>query len=598
MGPEATRAGASLVVAAWMFLLPSAAAFGAGDPLPRPSLDGMEAAVVEQLTARRQALDELLARHPEAPAGERAEALGVMGQLYLFHELSTPAQACLEAAEGLVPDDPRWPYYLGYLGQTRGDFPAAAAAFRRLLARRPDDGPALLRLGQVELARGELGAAREALEGALAHEPLRAAAHFELAGLAQARGDLAAAAAHFEAALALAPEATRVYRPLAVVYRRLGRMDAARAALARQGPVPVPFPDPRIETLAGLSAGASVHLIHASLAMEQGRTPEALAEYREAVARAPDNAEAWQGLGEALARSGDPAGAIAACRRSLELDPSHAPAHYDLGTLLLAGGDLPGATAAFEAALALSPAFPRAWANLAAAHARAGRFEEAAQALGHLLDLTPEDREARRRRALALARSGHPGEAAEELERLLAGDPGDLPARLLLGEMLLAAGRFGAAGEAFGAVPAQVPEAGAARLGLARARVGEERWKEAREALETGVRAFPGDGNLVHALARFLATCPEPDLRDGPRALELARRVFAAQASFEHGETLAMALAEVGRFADAAGLEEQLLARLTGEEGKAGAPPEPALKAARERLATYRQGQPWRRVEP
>ena len=47
--------------------------------------------------------------------------------------------------------------------------------------------------------------------------------------------------------------------------------------------------------------------------------------------------------------------------------------------------------------------------------------------------------------------------------------------------------------------------------------------------------------------------------------LELAAALFEAERSFEHAETLAMALAAVGRFADAAELQRSLVAQLPAE---------------------------------
>ena len=60
----------------------------------------------------------------------------------------------------------------------------------------------------------------------------------------------------------------------------------------------------------------------------------------------------------------------------------------------------------------------------------------------------------------------------------------------------------------------------------------------------------------------MLVTAPDPALRDGARALQLADGVFRALDSLEHGETVAMALAESGRFDDAARFQERLLARV------------------------------------
>jgi Flp pilus assembly protein TadD len=54
---------------------------------------------------------------------------------------------------------------------------------------------------------------------------------------------------------------------------------------------------------------------------DDGRTAEAGAELRRAVAVGPGNADAWLALGEVLRARGEVAGARAAYERYLELDP-------------------------------------------------------------------------------------------------------------------------------------------------------------------------------------------------------------------------------------------------------------------------------------
>jgi hypothetical protein len=50
----------------------------------------------------------------------------------------------------------------------------------------------------------------------------------------------------------------------------------------------------------------------------------------------------------------------------------------------------------------------------------------------------------------------------------------------------------------------------------------------------------------------MLAASPDRSLRDGPRALTLAMRTYESDRSAAHRETVAMALAELGRCDEAA----------------------------------------------
>ncbi len=62
---------------------------------------------------------------------------------------------------------------------------------------------------------------------------------------------------------------------------------------------------------------------------------------------------------------------------------------------------------------------------------------------------------------------------------------------------------------------------------------------------------------------------PERSLRDGQRALAMAARLFETDRVPPHAETLAMALAEVGRFEDATRIQRTVRAEATRLGGTA-----------------------------
>ena len=111
---------------------------------------------------------------------------------------------------------------------------------------------------------------------------------------------------------------------------------------------------------------------------------------------------------------------------------------------------------------------------------------------------------------------------------------------------------------------------------------------EAVRVLEASVELHPDELPLVHLLARVLATAPEAEVRDGERALEIAQRVFATQQSIEHAETIAMALAETGRFADAVAWQRDLVTRARSRLAPG------AVAELEARLAQYERGEPVR----
>ncbi|HKR21313.1 MAG TPA: hypothetical protein VJS17_01915, partial [Pyrinomonadaceae bacterium] len=81
----------------------------------------------------------------------------------------------------------------------------------------------------------------------------------------------------------------------------------------------------------------------------------------------------------------------------------------------------------------------------------------------------------------------------------------------------------------------------------------------ALDTLERAHAQYPRKGRTVVMLAYFLATSPAMELRDGARALDLARRAYEATGSLQHGALIAMALAELGRCNEAAERQRQLV---------------------------------------
>ncbi len=116
-----------------------------------------------------------------------------------------------------------------------------------------------------------------------------------------------------------------------------------------------------------------------------------------------------------------------------------------------------------------------------------------------------------------------------------------------------------------------------------------ERFAEARLRAEEGHRSFPRELLLADALARLLSASPDAKLRDGPRALALARRNFESRRIFEHVVTLAMAHAEAGDFERAMEWQERAI-KVAQRAGHAA-----VVETLREELEGYATEEPSRR---
>jgi tetratricopeptide (TPR) repeat protein len=194
--------------------------------------------------------------------------------------------------------------------------------------------------------------------------------------------------------------------------------------------------------------------------------------------------------------------------------------------------------------------------------------------------------------ATRIARHGDVEQAIVKLREAVAVDPESASLRFQLASMLAAMGKFEEAGPVFAAVVARDPDNSAARRGEITALLLQSRYLEARTKLEEGLQALPQDGQLAHTLARVLATAPLDEARDGATALALALKVWEVKKIYDTGETVAMAMAEAGRFEDAVEFQRGLI-----EQAEA-AKEETRLEGLRKRLLSYLGGKAWRAESP
>ncbi len=656
--------------------------------LPNPDLSTIDPAVREQLEKKSGDVAGLL-EDDAAPSSQLAESVGELGNLYHSYNLLSVAEECYREASARAPDDPRWPYYLGFLAQIRGRWVESVEHFERVLTLDPEDPPALLRLAEVRLETGDSERARELYERAGAQEPAGAAASAGLARIAAEAGEHGAAVLHLEQALARQPEATSLHHRLATAYRALGDTEAERSHRDLAGTARVGFPDPLIARLDRQGVGSGRSLVRGGVALAEGRLDAAIAEYRRAVRQDPGDLSARLNLGLVLAQQGDPE-AETHLREAVALGPRNAVAHHALGRVLSARSEAPEARRLFLRALELDPAYEAAHYHLGELEATEGRHQEAVAAFTSALEINSQSSPPRLGRALSLLALERPAQAADDLQAVLdSGDDDEAMIRLKLGEALQRAGdldqaliqyetaargglppqlraaaelsagnllfsrgerdaarahleaavdsdpqlgpaHFNLAGillldgeteralthyrraaeiepdalqpklhlgqtllrtghareavEVFDQVLAVDPWHEGALLGRATARVRQKQYTAALSDLEAALSERPGSVALAHSLARLLATCPDPALRDGDRAVTLALQVMSVDRRFEHAETVAMSMAEAGRFEEAVRWQGEVLRQAQN------APPERRAELEAN-LARYRAGQ-------
>jgi tetratricopeptide (TPR) repeat protein len=130
-----------------------------------------------------------------------------------------------------------------------------------------------------------------------------------------------------------------------------------------------------------------------------------------------------------------------------------------------------------------------------------------------------------------------------------------------LGNVFLKKGRIDEAIVNFEKALESDPNYPPSHTSLGRALYRKGRFKEAIDQFETSVRLLPRAAAAHSNLARMLATCSDPSLRNGPRALALAQRANRLSNGMNPLilRTLASAYAENGRFSEAVATAQRAL---------------------------------------
>lgn len=461
------------------------------------------------------------------------EAHGELGKLFMAAKHLDMAERCLRNAQTLAPHDSRWPYYLGHLFISSGELTRAAEHFGRVLQLRPTDFATLVWLGYVHIELGQLQNADAILTKAHALEPDTTAVLYQMGRASLAKQDYATAARQLEAAVRRNPAATVLYYPLAMAYRGLGDLEKAQINLDR-------------------TKGRLVSATHVTM-------PDPLIAEVNTLLRSP---EVYGELGQQASASGDWPEAARQFRKAIELSPDHAVMRLNLAVTLNRMGDARAALVELEAALRVDP-------QLARAHFMMGTL---------------------------LERSGRDQEAIDRYTAAVAHDSSLREAHLRLADALRRTGRFETSLSSYQRVLELEPDSEGARFGEAMALVRLARHQEAAERLRVAMNLHAAQPAFPQALARLLAASPDAQVRDGQRALDLVEALAEKHKTTSVAETMAMALAEVGRFREA--VEWQRLAMSVAvDAGHAN-----VARRMAANLALYQRHepcrQPWRDDDP
>ncbi len=278
--------------------------------------------------------------------------------------------------------------------------------------------------------------------------------------------------------------------------------------------------------------------------------------WRTTLARNPECWMAQTNLGLVLLQKGEIDDGIAHYRSALQMQPDSWDAEYNLGTALLGKGQVDEAILHCEKAVAMRPTDPDAQVSLGDALFQKGRIDEAMAHYQKAITVHPDHFLARYSLGHALLEKGELDSAIQVCRSALLLRPWDADCQTTLAIALEEKGN-----------PA-----------------------EAIQHYQNALEFAPQSISTLTNLAWLLATSQDASLRDGPKAVELAKQAdrLVGGTNALVLRTLAAAYAENGEFANAIRTAQSAmqLARMHGED---------ALRMdLDQQIALYKLGMPYR----
>ena len=288
----------------------------------------------------------------------------------------------------------------------------------------------------------------------------------------------------------------------------------------------------------------------------------------------PGDAVTLLWLGEVYLAQGRPEASEPLFSKALSLEPSTAAALFGLGRAALARKEYAEAVKYLEQALALdTPAsiihYPLALAYRglgdraqAEVHLRQrgdARVVFPADPLMHDVEGLPVNAMAYEIRGTEALNKGELTAAAEYFRKGVELEPRNPAVRLQLADVLRRTGSPEESLIHYDAVVELDPRLSQARFGYVMALVRLGQYQGARDRLVEGMKKYPDQPGFAEALARLLAAAPDDRVRNGREAMALTQALLKQQQSTELGETLAMVLAELREYEEAAAVQRELI---------------------------------------
>ncbi len=461
---------------------------------------------------------------------------------------------------------------LGLMASEEGDWQGAVDHLTVVLEQQPQASSAHHTLAQAyrQLAREELAAEHQALAGTVDVEypdPLMerleslavtSGAYLRRGNRALARQDIEAAIEAFRRAVEINPELVEAQRNLALAYVQKKELDAALEVLR--------------EAVARHSDDLWLQFDLGTTYLAKGLNAQAVEAFEAVVAIDPQLSQAHFNLANALIAQDRWADAQGHLTQVLTKEPDHSRARYLQAMSFHRTGDSPQAVRALRRELAATPESVLMRQGLAQVLIEQGKRADARQvyAQGVKLESVPVDDRLQLYYQMAELdwKAGRRAQAIQVWRQAVKLDPESSEARTALGNGLQLLNQWPEARQHFAKAVVIDPLNAKAWRAETNLWILDKEFETARQRLDEALAVLPDDPTLLNTAARLMSTCEIASVRDGERALEMARKAYNIESSLDHAETIGMALAESGEFEKAIQWQRRLLAQVSNSQDR------------------------------
>lgn len=369
-----------------------------------------------------------------------------------------------------------------------------------------------------------------------------------------------------------------------------------------------------------------------------------LADLAQAIKIDPENTDAIQARGKFYLRTGEPEKAIADLKLWLESDKNNMAAYQDVANSLRDLGKYDEAIEIIDSAIAIEPDNAENFVIRSDLNVNRKKYDEAVEDANKALKLDRKLFVARLTRAEALLMKNKLDDALEDVNQVLDDEPLLVAGIELRSRILTAKGDFSAAIEDMKTLSDNYPESLGFRLQLAQlynaddqprrairiynrvlnsisegergdelrrlilrgrgdARLSLGQHKEAIEDYDEALELAPDDDGILNNLAWVLATSPVDELRNGKRAIELAKKA-CEETDYKMPHilsTLASGYAEEGDFDKAIEWIQKAIQVNEADSEENKDEDQTTFKEQHEslekELASYEKKEPWREIQ-